>query len=219
MLKVNYKKINIKADILAVDKPQGWTSHDVTAKIRGELRKIYGEKIKVGHGGTLDPLATGLLLVLVGKTVKRFEEIKGWDKEYVMEIELGKTTDTGDSEGRVVKETISTSKVEIGQVKKAVGSFLGGYNQQIPMYSAKKVKGKKLYQLARKGKKIKLLRKKIQINQIEVLDLQGRSLQVRVVCGSGTFMRQLAIDIGQKLGTLAYTKNLRRIRVGQYQLN
>jgi len=211
------REINLEEDMLVVDKPSEWTSHDVVAKVRGEIREKYGEKVKVGHGGTLDPFATGVLLILIGKAVKRFEEIKGWDKEYVMEVKLGVVTDTGDRTGKKVKTT------EVGEVKKQTAekvlkSFEGEYLQQVPRYAAVKVKGVRMYKLAREGKKIKQPKRRVKIKEIELLSLQGLSLKVGVRCGSGTYMRQLAMDIGEKLGLPAHAKELRRVGVGEFIL-
>ncbi len=212
-----FGRVDKSDGILVVDKPVGWTSHDVVAKIRGELRQKHGKKIKVGHGGTLDPFATGVLLILVGKATQRFEEIKGWDKEYVMKIKLGEETDTGDSTGEVTKSCKVTNLTRF-EVKKVLKGFVGEFEQEIPMYSAKKIGGKKMYQLARAGKKMKRQTKVVKIFKLELLELQGSSLKVRVVCGSGTYMRQLAMDIGEKLGLPAHAKSLRRTRVGDYRV-
>ncbi len=211
------REINLKEDMLVVDKPEEWTSHDVVAKVRGEIREKYGEKVKVGHGGTLDPFATGVLLVLIGKMVKRFEEIKDWDKEYVMEVKLGVETDTGDRTGKRVKTT-EVGEVKKQTVEKALKSFEGEYLQQVPKFAAVKVKGVRMYKLAREGKKIKQPKRRVKIKEIELLKLQGSSFKVRIVCGSGTYMRQLAVDIGEKLGLPAHAKELRRTRVGDYRL-
>ena len=200
-----------------VDKPEGWTSHDVVAKIRGELRRKHDRKIKVGHGGTLDPFATGVLLILIGDATKRFEEIKDWDKEYVMEIKLGESTDTGDSTGKITK-SYKVRNLTRFEVEKVLEGFMGEAKQEIPMYSAKKIKGKKMYQLARAGKKMEKQMKKVEITEIELLHMKVTNLHVRVVCGSGTYMRQLAVDVGKKFGLPAHAKSLRRTRVGEYSL-
>ncbi len=202
-----------------VDKPEDWTSHDVVAKVRGEIRGKYGgKKPKVGHGGSLDPFATGVLLILIGKAVKRFEEIKSWEKEYVMTVKLGEKTDTGDRTGKIIeKQTVD--KINEQQLRQVLQSFVGEYEQTVPAYSAVKLKGRKLYQLARQGKQVKLWKRIVKIQKIELIDLQGETLKVRVRRGSGTYMRQLAVDIGERLGgVLAVAEELRRIRVGKYQL-
>ncbi|MBU1085864.1 tRNA pseudouridine(55) synthase TruB [Patescibacteria group bacterium] len=208
----------ISLGLKVVDKKAGWTSHDVVAKIRGGLRRKYGKKIKVGHGGTLDPFATGVLLILIGEATRKFEEIKNWDKEYVLEIELGVETDTGDSTGVVVREE-KVGKIDKASVEKVLKSFVGEFEQEIPKFSAKKIKGKKMYELARAGKKMAKQTKMVEISEIELLHMKVRNLHVRVVCGGGTYMRQLAVDVGKKLGVPAHAKNLRRTRVGEFTLS
>jgi len=211
------KKVNICKDILLVDKPRGWTSHDVVAKVRKELIKQYGQKVKVGHGGTLDPLATGVLLVLVGKATQRFEQMREWEKEYVVKVRLGESRDSLDADGEVTnKKGVKDFSKE--QLKKVTKQFIGEIQQQVPAFSAKKVKGKKLYQLARSGQKIKLPKKRVQIDSIEILGLGQDWFEMRVICGSGTYMRQLGTDIASGLGNLGYVERLRRIRVGRYVL-
>ena len=215
-------QVNLDEDILVVDKPVGWTSHDVVAKIRGEVGKHETRstklETKIGHGGTLDPFATGVLLILVGKATRRFEEIKTWDKEYVMTVKLGAATTTGDPEGEVT-ETRPVTGVKRERVERALRDLTGFYQQQVPAYSAVKVGGERLYALAREGKEVKLPRRQVEIKEIELVDLQGLSLKVRVVCGSGTYMRQLAVDIGEKLDLPAHAAALRRTRVGDYELS
>lgn len=212
------RKIKPEEDILVVDKPEDWTSHDVVAKVRGEIRGKYGEKKpKVGHGGSLDPFATGVLLILIGKAVKRFEEIKGWEKEYVLTVKLGEATDTGDRTGKIVeKQTVD--KIDEQQLRQVLQSFVGEYEQAVPAYSAVKLKGRKLYQLARQGKPVLLPKRTVKIQKIELIDLQGETLKVRVKCGSGTYMRQLAVDIGAKLGLPAHAASLCRNRVGKFAI-
>ena len=206
------RTVNPENDILVVDKSVGWTSHDVVAKVRGEL-KIK----KVGHGGSLDPFATGCLLILIGKAVKRFDEIRTWEKEYVMEVKLGEATDTGDPTGKPTR-TVPAGKLSTLEVESVLKSFVPGYEQQVPAYSAVKIKGQAAYKLARAGKKFVTPKRFVKISKIELMDLQGPSLKVRVVCGSGTYMRQLAVDIGEKLGLPAHCASLRRTRVGTYKV-
>lgn len=196
-----------------MDKSAGWTSHDVVAKIRREL----GGKVKVGHGGTLDPFATGVLLILIGKAVKRFEEIRGWDKEYVMEIKLGEATDTGDPTGKIIKTSGRVPEVSQNKVNAVLQSFVHGYEQTVPAYSAVKIKGRPAYKLARAGKDFVRPKRWVKITEIELIGLQGEYLKVRVVCGSGTYMRQLAVDVGEKLGLPAHCASLRRTRVGNFK--
>ena len=174
---VTFGQVKINKGIAVVDKPEGWTSHDVVAKIRGELRRKYGKKIKVGHGGTLDPFATGVLLILIGEATKRFEEIKDWDKEYVMEIKLGESTDTGDRTGKVI-ETNKVPNLVYKEVERVLKSFVGEAKQEIPKFSAKKIGGKKMYQLARAGKKIAKQTKLVKISEIELLHMKVPNLHV-----------------------------------------
>jgi len=211
------RKVNLEEDVLRVDKPEGWTSHDVVAKVRQEL----AAKVKVGHGGSLDPFATGVLLILVGRATRRFEEIKQWEKEYVMEVELGVATDTGDRTGQVV-ETTEVREIDKQELERVLRGFEGGYIQKVPRYAAVKVKGTRMYKLARQGKQIKQPKRRVKIREIELIKFKVtnlKELRVRVVCGSGTYMRQLAVDIGEKLGVPAHAKELRRIRVGEFTLS
>lgn len=207
------RTVNLETDILVVDKPVGWTSHDVVAKKRGEL----GIR-KIGHGGTLDPFATGVLLILIGKAVKRFDEIRTWEKEYRLEVKLGEATDTGDPTGKVVDTSGPGPEVSQNEIERVLQSFVPGYQQQVPVYSAVKIKGRPAYKLARAGKEFVTPKRWVKISKIELINLQGPTLQVRVVCGSGTYMRQLAVDIGQKLGWPAHCASLRRTRVGEFKL-
>ncbi len=209
------RSVNPENNILVVDKPVGWTSHDVVAKIRGEL-KIK----KIGHGGTLDPFATGVLLILIGQAVKRFDEIRSWEKEYELEVKLGEATDTGDPTGKIVEtsRTVPVGKLSTSKVESVLASFVPGYEQQVPAYSAIKIKGQAAYKLARAGKKFVTPKRWVKIKLIQFVSLQGQTLKCRVVCGSGTYMRQLAVDIGAKLGLPAHAASLRRTRVGEFAI-
>ncbi|MBU0619152.1 tRNA pseudouridine(55) synthase TruB [Patescibacteria group bacterium] len=214
--------------ILTVNKPSGWTSHDVVAFYRKKLSAVHGgQRVKVGHAGTLDPFATGVLLLLIGDATKSFQELLKLEKEYELVVELGWATDTGDLEGKVTKKL---SKKEIKKIlpitdyrlliTKTLKSFLGEYTQTVPMYSAVKIKGKKLYQYARKGKKVDQPKRKVKIKEIELLKGEcWPRFKIRVVCSSGTYMRQLAVDIGQKLALPAVAVQLCRTRVGNYKLS
>ena len=226
----------VMEEILVVDKPKGWTSHDVVDFYRRKL----GIK-KIGHAGTLDPFATGVLVLLVGKATKRFEEFKKLDKEYEMVVEFGWATDTGDPEGKIVEKMPSVktghaSSLTHEKIKSVLSEFLGEYEQTVPAFSAVKHKGKPLYKYARRGEKVDLPKRKVEIKEIELLDLDIKSrafdrvakpgfekpyprLKIRVVCSSGTYMRQLAIDIGKRLGVPAVAVELRRTRVGNYTLD
>lgn len=194
--------------ILAVDKPQGFTSHDVVDFIR----KRFDLK-KVGHAGTLDPMATGLLIILIGKYTKQSNRFLNDDKEYDATMTIGATSDTGDAWGK-----ISPCRCENNISKKTLASvfdkFLGPMEQAVPAYSAKKFKGKKLYELARKGVEVKLEPQKIIIHSLEIKDINLPEISFNVNCSKGTYIRQLCADIGAALGSGAYLSKLRRTRSG-----
>jgi len=208
---------------ILIDKPMDWTSHDVVARIRGIVRKaklIEAKKPKVGHAGTLDPFATGLLIVGVGReATKRIDEFKGMKKEYVATITLGATSDTYDRTGEISNQASSTrNQMTENEVKTVLDSFIGKQEQLPPMYSAKKIGGKKLYELARKGIEIERQPSEIEIYEIELLDYAWPTIEINVTCSTGTYIRTLAHDIGQKLGTGAYCEELRRTRIGEYRV-
>lgn len=200
--------------LLLIDKPAGWTSHDVVAKLRGIL-KIRA----IGHAGTLDPFATGLLVLGVGKGTKKLTALVGVDKEYFATVRLGATSDTFDKEGTIVERDVlkETTREEIEQ---ALEKFRGGYEQLAPLHSAKKIGGKKLYDLARAGKATEEMRpsKQVKINAIDVIDYAWPELKIRVDCGSGTYIRSLADDIGRELGVGGYCVELRRTKVGDFEV-
>ena len=197
--------------IVIVHKEKGFTSHDVVAKMRG----ICGQK-KIGHTGTLDPEATGVLPVCLGNGTRLCDMLTDRDKEYVALLRLGVETDTQDMTGTI----LARRPVEAGeqQVRDAVLSFQGSYLQTPPMYSALKVNGKKLYELAREGKEVERQAREVQIEEIEILDMHLPTLQLRVVCSKGTYIRTLCADIGQKLGCGGAMESLVRTRVGEFSL-
>ena len=197
--------------IVIVHKEKGFTSHDVVAKMRG----ICGQK-KIGHTGTLDPEATGVLPVCLGNGTRLCDMLTDRDKEYVALLRLGVETDTQDMTGTI----LARRPVEAGeqQVREAVLSFQGSYLQTPPMYSALKVNGKKLYELAREGKEVERQAREVQIEEIEILDMHLPTLQLRVVCSKGTYIRTLCADIGQKLGCGGALESLVRTRVGEFSL-
>jgi tRNA pseudouridine55 synthase len=199
--------------IVVVDKPGGLTSHDVVLKIR----KYLPQK-KVGFIGTLDPLATGVLPICIGKATKLSSFLSSQDKEYLARILLGVSTDTDDISGRRVEE--KEVSVSLREVKKVLESFIGDIEQIPPLYSAIKRRGKKLYQYAREGKKINPPPRKICIHSLELVDiLDGKELVIKVRCSKGTYIRSLARDIGEKLGCGASLKELRRLASGNFDLS
>lgn len=197
--------------IINVYKERGFTSHDVVAKMRG----ICGQK-KIGHTGTLDPYATGVLPVCLGNGTKLCDVLTDKDKEYVAELLLGVETDTQDITGEVIhKAEVSVTKE---QVVSAIESFVGEYMQIPPMYSAIKIGGKKLYELAREGKTVEREARKVEIKAIEILAIDLPVIKMRVECSKGTYIRTLCNDIGEKLGCHGTMQSLERTRVGRFTL-
>lgn len=185
--------------IIIINKPQNCTSHDVVYKVK----KIFNQK--VGHTGTLDPMATGVLPLLVGKGTLCSKYLINHDKTYEVELELGKKTDTGDIEGNVVEEKeVDVNILNLENVKKALKTFLGKQEQMPPMYSAIKVNGKKLYEYARKGQKVEIEPRKIEILNINLLniDKNSKTIYFTVHCSKGTYIRSLCEDIANRLGTI-----------------
>jgi tRNA pseudouridine55 synthase len=202
--------------ILLVDKPTGWTSHDVVAKVRGIIKAETGQKIKIGHTGTLDPAASGLMILVLGKYTKRAGEFSKLDKTYEAELTLGKTSTTGDSEGEIIEK--SDKKPSPEQIEAVLESFTGEISQVPPIYSAIKVDGRRAYDMARKGQEVKLQPRRIKIYSITDVKYDYPKLSFVVSVSSGTYIRSLAADIGKALGTGAYLSNLCRTEVGQYKI-
>ena len=212
--------------ILLIDKPSGWTSFDVVAKIRGCLRQQLianssqptapSPKVKVGHTGTLDPLATGLLILVVGDYTKRAQEFSKLDKTYEVTMKLGETSTTGDEEGE--KTTISAKKPVLSDVEVTLKGFLGEIDQIPPKFSAIKVDGQRAYKLAREGKEVKLEPRKVKIYKITDVKYAYPEVKFTAEVSSGTYIRSLVEDIGQKLGTGAYMTDLKRTKVGNFSL-
>ncbi len=200
--------------ILLIDKPAGLTSHDVVDRIR----KIAGTRA-VGHAGTLDPMATGLLIVGIGKATKELSRYVGLDKEYEAELTLGATSDTFDAEG-VIQKNPDVRRVTREEIERTLERFRGTFEQKAPLFSAKKIQGKKLYDLARAGTATEEMRpvKRVTISALDIMKDDFPKLTVRVRCSSGTYIRSLADDIGRALGVGAYLTNLRRTAVGPYML-
>jgi len=211
--------------ILLVYKPSGWTSFDVVAKVRGIIRQGTGQKKpKVGHTGTLDPLATGLLVLTLGTYCKRAGEFSKLDKTYEVTMKLGETSTTGDAEGIItpidVYQNVHMDKkvYSISEVKKVIEKFVGEIDQVPPAYSAIKVNGQRAYKLARAGKEVKLEPRKVTIYSIENVDYHYPEVKFTARVSSGTYIRSLVEDIGKELGAGAYMSNLRRTQVGDLLL-
>lgn len=203
--------------LLLIDKPKGWSSFDVVAKLRGRIKHETGlKKPKVGHTGTLDPLATGLMLVVVGSYCKRAQEFSKLDKTYEVTLKLGQTSTTGDEEGE--KVTISTHKPSLDELNRAIEQFIGTISQTPPIYSAIKVDGKRAYDLARAGKEVKLEPREVTIYQIENVHYDYPQVTFRTRVSSGTYIRSLVTDIGAVLKTGAYMSDLKRTEVGEWAI-
>ncbi|MFN0049997.1 MAG: tRNA pseudouridine(55) synthase TruB [Cytophagales bacterium] len=198
--------------VILIDKPQSWTSFDVVNKLR------YALKVKkLGHAGTLDPLATGLLILCSGKFTKKIDEYQAQEKEYVGEMILGKTTPSYDSETEVNGE-FHIDHINIETIHEASTSFLGEISQIPPMYSAIKKDGQRMYDLARQGKTIELEPRKVTVTTFEITKIDIPKVEFRVVCSKGTYIRSLVHDLGKKLNSGAYMSALRRTRIGAFRV-
>lgn len=207
----------MKDGIALIDKPLGWTSFDVVAKVRGVLKKETGlKKPKVGHTGTLDPQATGLLIIVVGKYCKRAQEFSKLDKRYGAELILGQTSSTDDNEGEKTK--ISEHIPKESEVRQTLNKFIGHIQQVPPAFSAIKIDGQRAYKMAREGKIVEIEPRSVNILSIENVVYKYPILSFDVEVSSGTYIRSLARDIGEDLGTGAYLSGLRRLTVGKYNL-
>ena len=219
-------------EILLVDKPAGVSSFGVVARVRRRLSEEAGyvevvgkdgvarqkrKKVKVGHTGTLDPFATGLLILLVGKGTKRANEFLKLDKEYIATLRLGANSTTGDPEGEITEHEICEIPNKEA-VEKCVEKLVGENTQRVPAYSAVKINGQRAYKLAREGKQVEMPVRKVKIYKIEILSYEWPELKIRCKVSSGTYIRALAEDIGKALGTGAYLTELRRTQVGEYRV-
>lgn len=208
-----------EGEILSFNKPYEWTSFNVVACVRNLLRRrLKTKKIKVGHAGTLDPLATGVLLVCTGKATKRIEELQSHTKEYIATLKLGATTPSFDRETEE-DAVYPTEHITRELLDETLKKFVGSIEQVPPTYSAVKVNGKRAYEFARTGRDVELKAKTLVIDEIEVMSCNLPSeVVIRVVCSKGTYIRALARDIGQALGSGAYLTDLMRTRIGDYRL-
>lgn len=201
--------------ILIINKEKGCTSHDIVYKVK----KIFNEK--VGHTGTLDPLAEGVLPILIGKGTLCSKYLINHDKKYVVNLALGQKTETADLEGKIIEEKkIPDKSLTQSKIEKVLKSFIGKQQQMPPIYSAIKVNGKKLYEYARKGQNVEIKPREIEIYDIKLMniDAQKKQIQFEVFCGKGTYIRSLCEDIAEKLGTVGYMESLKRIQVGDFKI-
>lgn len=223
---------SIKGNVILVDKPAGMSSFGVVARVRQKLSEWAGmievvgkdgvrrqkrRKVKVGHTGTLDPFATGLLILLAGKETKKANDFLKLDKEYVATVRIGAVSTTGDPEGTITEQDVA-QKPNKAAVEKCVQNLVGENWQQVPQFSAVKINGQRAYKLAREGKAVEMPVRKVQIYEIELLEYEWPDLKIRCKVSSGTYIRALGEDIGKALGTGAYVTELRRTQVGNYRI-
>ena len=203
-----------EGEVLYFNKPLHWTSFDLVNKVRYQISKLLKiKKIKVGHAGTLDPLATGVMIVCTGKATKRIEEFQYQTKEYVATLRLGATTPSYDLE-TAIDRIYETAHITKEQVEQILPQFMGNIEQIPPAFSACKVNGNRAYELARKGQEVELKPKELVIDAIELLDFKPDELSIRIVCSKGTYIRALARDIGEALQSGAHLIALERTRIG-----
>ena len=213
------KDIDLKEDgyVALIDKPLGWTSTDVVRKVKFRLQKSGYRKIKVGHAGTLDPLATGVLLICIGKATKRVEELQAQRKEYVAELELGATTPSFDME-KEIDQRYPIDHITKEKVIEALQLLTGERLQAPPIFSAKRVDGTRAYELARAGEEVELKKALINIYSIALEEYNLPYIKIRVECSKGTYIRSLAQEIGEKLNSGAYLRSLRRTKSGLWDV-
>ena len=209
----------LAGETILVDKPYGWTSFDVVKRIRGVmLRRMGVKKMKVGHAGTLDPLATGVMIIVSGKSTKLIEQLQSGVKEYIATIALGATTPSYDLETEI-DARYPTAHITRELVGEVLAKFTGRIEQVPPAFSACKIDGKRAYKMARKGDAVELKPKILVIDEIELLEYNPESITIRVVCSKGTYIRALARDIGAALGSGGHLTALRRTRVGDVTID
>ena len=208
-----------EGEILYFDKPLGWTSFDLVAKVRYKISRFLNvKKIKVGHAGTLDPLATGVMIICTGKATKQIESFQYQTKEYIATLKLGATTPSFDLETNV-DQTFETKHITKELVEKTLQKFIGSIEQVPPAFSACKIKGERAYELARKGEDVELKPKLLVIDDIELLSFNMPEIKIRIICSKGTYIRALARDIGGALNSGAHLTGLIRTRIGDITLD
>lgn len=209
----------IEGEILYIDKPYEWTSFDAVKRLRGAIQRRLGvKKLKVGHAGTLDPLATGVMIVCTGRSTKRIEELQAGVKEYIATIALGATTPSFDLETKI-DATYPTDHITRELAEQTLKKFIGRIEQVPPAFSACKVDGQRAYKMARKGREVELKPKILVIDEIELLDFSKTQITIRVVCSKGTYIRALARDIGAALNSGGHLSALRRTKVGEVSID
>lgn len=202
--------------VLLIDKPAGITSFGVVARVRRQLSQHFGHKVKVGHTGTLDPFATGLMIIVTGKECRNAGQYSKLDKVYEATIRLGQTSTTGDPEGEITN--FSTVRPTRDEIEEVLGQFVGEITQRPPIYSAIKINGERAYKLARKGEVVEVPTRTVSIFSLELLSYDYPELKIRTHVGSGTYIRTLAEDVGKALGTGAYCTELRRVSIADFSV-
>lgn len=209
----------LEGEILCIDKPLGWSSFQAVNAVRWAIRKTYSlKKIKVGHAGTLDPLATGLLVICTGKATKKIAEIQNADKTYEGTLVLGATTPSYDLETEV-DQTYPTGHITPEEIKKAAASFEGEIIQKPPVFSAIRKEGKRLYEYARKGETIALPERNVRVDLFQIDSIKMPEMSFTIQCSKGTYIRSLVHDLGKALGSGAYLSSLRRTKIGVYHVD
>src|SRR5690554_6742493 len=208
----------LSGQVLLIDKPLHWTSFQAVNKLRWEIRHAFNiKKIKVGHAGTLDPLATGLLVICTGKMTKQIDTFQGQEKEYTGTIVLGSTTPSYDLETDI-NRTFPTDHITEKDIRDATQGFIGEIEQYPPVFSAIKKDGKRLYEFARAGEDVELKSRKITISEFDITGIEGQDIHFRVVCSKGTYIRSLANDFGKALKSGSHLSALRRTRIGAFHV-
>ena len=209
----------LSGQVLLIDKPMHWTSFQAVNKLRWEIRHAYNiKKIKVGHAGTLDPLATGLLIICTGKMTKQINTFQGQDKEYTGTFIIGSTTPSFDLETEIDKR-YPTDHITADLIHETTKQFIGQLDQFPPVFSAIKKDGKRLYEFARAGEDVEIKSRRVSISEFEITNIDGNTISFRVVCSKGTYIRSLAHDFGKTLQSGAHLSALRRTKIGDYHVN
>jgi tRNA pseudouridine55 synthase len=206
-----------KGGVLLIDKPLGWTSFDVVSKVRNAMKRKYGVRLKVGHAGTLDPLASGLLIICTGAFTKKINEYQDMEKEYTGVFMLGATRPSFDKETEI-DETFEVKHITKELIAKATQGFMGEIEQVPPVYSAIKVDGKRAYESARKGKELEMQPRKVLIKAMDISHINMPEVHFKVICSKGTYIRSLARDFGKALNSGAFLDSLVRTRIGDFTL-
>lgn len=207
-----------EGQMLLINKPKEWTSFDVVNKVRNVIRRKYEKKLKVGHAGTLDPLASGLLILCTGKMTKKIADFSGLDKEYIAEISFGATTPTYDLESEP-DTFFDKDHITEELLKETLDRFLGKQNQSPPIFSAKKINGQKAYEIARKGEDIEMKKVEVEFKEIELLEHDlPKTAKIRLKVSKGTYIRSFAYDLGKELNSGAFLSDLIRTKIGEFNI-